>query len=192
MNRPASSRLGRSLRGLIRIRMDVRTITGSVIEDMDKSCWSCAHDPVHRPCKPCNRERFRACFVVDRIQFLINSPFLSHSCLQTKGNDRQVSLSDDGPQDDWTRFKNYREEYGTRPRLEKIYNVHVSLYNRKSGLILFKTSLVPIRLSVFRSLKSAKQSRRTSNPFRDPGIWKWKMGGSTLTQRLPATVLDIS
>jgi class 3 adenylate cyclase len=111
--------------------MDVVNKARSVIEDMDKSCWSCAHDQCIDLVDLAIDKGFRACFVVDRIQFLDKfSLSLIRECLQTKGSSRQVSTSDDGftmtgrDSDVWDATSNGKICF---------LCVHVSLYNWKSA-----------------------------------------------------------
>jgi class 3 adenylate cyclase len=114
--------------------IDVRNIASSVIKDMDKSCWSCAHDQCIDLVDLTIDKGFRACFVVDRIQFLDKfSLSLIRECLQTKRSGCQVSTIDD----DLTTTGRDSELSGgwdaTSTGKICFLCVHVSLYNWKSA-----------------------------------------------------------
>jgi class 3 adenylate cyclase len=115
--------------------MDVRNIASSVIEDMDMSCWSCAHDQCIDLVDLAIDKGFRACFVVDRIQFLDKfSLSLIRNCLQTKRCGRHASTMTD---DDLTMTGLDSDVSGgwdgTSTGKICFLCVHVSLYDWKSA-----------------------------------------------------------
>jgi hypothetical protein len=163
---------------------------GSVIEDMDKSCWSCAHDQCIDLVNLAIEKGSAPVSLSTEYSFLINSPSHHSKCLQTKGNSRQVSVSDDG----LTMTGRDLELSGgsTGRDLDwKICFVHVSIYNRKSTTDLVQ-DITRSHTSFSVPIVEVGEVSLDGTSNRDPWDMEVEDSGSKLTQRLPATVLDIS
>ena len=108
----------------------IRKMARSVIEYVDQSCWSCAHDQCINLVNLALEKGFGACIVVDRIQFLDRfSLSLIRECLQStssrRANDRRIQRA----------YSSDSLDCDENISMAKIcfLCVHVPLYNWKSA-----------------------------------------------------------
>lgn len=73
---------------------EVKELARSVLDEMDMNRWTCAHDQCIRLVNKALAKGFRACFVVDRVQFLDKfSLSLIRECLSPNRKRREATRS---------------------------------------------------------------------------------------------------